>query len=69
MKRMKHSKLNLHRETLQRLDSEKLSLIHGGLSALCGPSATCNTRGCGGTAACPPESNNCDTGSAGCNVT
>lgn len=69
MKKMRHSKLALHRETLQKLSSDNLSQVNGGVS-LANCSVNCGgSRACGGTANCPAESNNCQTTSAGCNVT
>jgi hypothetical protein len=67
MKRTRHSKLSLHRETLQKLGSAQLAEIQGGGSAVC--TVNCGTTGCNTSGACPAESNNCTTGSAGCNLT
>lgn len=68
MKRTRHSKLALHRETLQKLESAKLMEIHGGGgSAYC--TVGCVSVACETSALCPADSNNCTTGSAGCNLT
>jgi hypothetical protein len=57
-------KLTLKRETLRNLTLESLGYVKGGLTYGCsGPTYTCMCSaapGCGGT-------NNCTTGSAGCN--
>lgn len=62
MKKLK--KLELNRETLRNLTPDNLALAHGGATqgTACTFSCTCgcSADGCGGT-------NNCTTGSAGCN--
>ena len=60
MKR-KTRKLFLNRETIVRLDDERLANVHGGFTARCseGP-------GCDGTAGCPSGWFSCDVTICGC---
>ena len=69
MKRTRHSKLSLHRETLQKLDPAQLVEIQGaGGSARC--TIGCVSTACDTTALCPADSNNCTSRAApGCNLT